>query len=84
MNKIDLPKVYTAKEAAEILRVSRETVQRYLYTGQLKGAKVGKCWRITEAALNDLLERGTEPNYLRKLPHPGSPVGKKRKQTQEE
>lgn len=84
MNKIDLPKVYTAKEAAEILRVSRETVQRYLYTGQLKGAKVGKCWRITEAALNDLLERGTEPNYLRKLPHPGSPIGKKRKQTPEE
>ena len=84
MNKIELPKVYTAKEAAEILRVSRETVQRYLYTGQLKGAKVGKCWRITEAALNDLLERGTEPNYLRKLPHPGSPIGKKRKQTTEE
>jgi excisionase family DNA binding protein len=84
VNKIDLPKVYTAKEAAEILRVSRETVQRYLYTGQLKGAKVGKCWRITEAALNDLLERGTEPNYLRKLPHPGSPIGKKRKQTPEE
>lgn len=84
MNKIDLPKVYTAKEAAEILRVSRETVQRYLYTGQLKGAKVGKCWRITEAALNDLLERGTEPNYLRKLPHPGSPIGKKRTQTPEE
>lgn len=84
MNKIELPKVYTAKEAAEILRVSRETVQRYLYTGQLKGAKVGKCWRITEAALNDLLERGTEPNYLRKLPHPGSPIGKKRKQTPEE
>lgn len=83
MNKIELPKVYTAKEAAEILRVSRETVQRYLYTGQLKGAKVGKCWRITEAALNDLLERGTEPNYLRKLPHPGSPIGKKRKQTPE-
>ena len=84
MNKIELPKVYTAKEAAEILRVSRETVQRYLYTGQLKGAKVGKCWRITEAALNDLLERGTEPNYLRKLPHPGSPIGKKRKQKPEE
>jgi excisionase family DNA binding protein len=84
VNKIELPKVYTAKEAAEILRVSRETVQRYLYTGQLKGAKVGKCWRITEAALNDLLERGTEPNYLRKLPHPGSPIGKKRKQTPEE
>ena len=84
MNKIELPKVYTANEAAEILRVSRETVQRYLYTGQLKGAKVGKCWRITEAALNDLLERGTEPNYLRKLPHPGSPIGKKRKQTPEE
>lgn len=84
MNKIELPKVYTAKEAAEILRVSRETVQRYLYTGQLKGAKVGKCWRITEAALNDLLERGTEPNYLSKLPHPGSPIGKKRKQTPEE
>ena len=38
----------------------------------------------TEAALNDLLERGTEPDYLRKLPHPGSPVGKKRPRTTEE
>ena len=76
--EIDILKVYTVNEAANALRVSRGTVLRYLYTGQLKGAKVGKYWRITEKAISDLLEHGTEPDYLKKLPHPGSPVGKKR------
>ena len=74
---IDVPKVYTVDEAAKALRVSRNTVLRYLYAEQLKGAKIGKSWRISEQALLEFLETGTEPNYMSKLPHPGDPIKRK-------
>jgi excisionase family DNA binding protein len=45
----------TFKEAEEYLRVSRATVYRLLWSGQLVGHKVGKGWRFFKADLRKLV-----------------------------
>lgn len=60
-------KVYTTEEALEVLKVTQRTLYRYIKAGQLKAIKLGREYRITEDALKDFLERGTEDNYLKKL-----------------
>lgn len=60
-------KVYTTEEALEVLKVTQRTLYRYIKAGQLKAIKLGREYRITEEALKDFLERGTEDNYLEKL-----------------
>lgn len=45
----------TFKEAEEYLRVSRATVYRLLWSGQLAGHKVGKGWRFFKADLRKLV-----------------------------
>jgi len=41
-------KFYTKKEAAEVLGVNPRTIERYLLSGKLKGARFGKAWKISE------------------------------------
>lgn len=60
-------KVYTTEEALEVLKVTQRTLYRYIKAGQIKAIKLGREYRITEEALKDFLERGTEDNYLEKL-----------------
>jgi excisionase family DNA binding protein len=50
--KID--KLLTIEEAAEILRVSTRSVNRYIKSGKLKASKIGH-WRITQKDLDDFL-----------------------------
>lgn len=60
-------KVYTVEEALEILKVTRRTLYRYIKAGQIKAVRLGREYRITEEALRDFLEHGTEDHYLDKL-----------------
>jgi DNA binding domain protein, excisionase family len=60
-------KVYTTEDALEILKVSQRTLYRYIKAGQIKAIKLGREYRITEEALREFLERGTDINYLDKL-----------------
>ena len=60
-------KVYTTDEALEVLKVTRRTLYRYIKAGQIKAIRLGREYRITEDALKDFLERGTDSNYLEKL-----------------
>jgi excisionase family DNA binding protein len=49
---MSLPKLYTANEAAEYLRISARTVRDYCKSGRIHGAKVtGKHWLIPEESL---------------------------------
>lgn len=57
-------KVYTVKKIKEILHVSQRTIYNYITQGQLKAVKLGREWRVTEDALKDFLNRGTDRNYL--------------------
>jgi len=38
----------TVQEAAKILKIHPRTVTKFLTTGQLRGAKIGRIWRLTE------------------------------------
>jgi excisionase family DNA binding protein len=60
-------KVYTAKETMDLLKVTKRTLYNYIKAGQIKAIKCGREWRITEEALKEFLEHGTEPDYLEKL-----------------
>jgi excisionase family DNA binding protein len=55
----------TFKEAMEFLRVSRSTIYRLMWSGQLRGHKVGSTWRFYEkdllaAVANPLDARGAQ------------------------
>jgi excisionase family DNA binding protein len=41
-------KFYTKKETAEVLGVCTKTVERYLLAGKLKGARLGKAWKVSD------------------------------------
>ena len=60
-------RVYTTEEALEVLKVTTRTLYRYIKAGQIKAVRLGREYRITEDALRDFLEHGTEENYLDKL-----------------
>ena len=58
-------KVYDVDEVATILGIGKRTVYNYIKAKQIKAVKVGNYWRITETALNDFLERGTDESYTK-------------------
>ena len=53
------------EEIAELLRVSRTTIFKLLWTKRLNGYQVGKQWRITEQDVKDYLDKNSnqEPIY---------------------
>lgn len=60
-------KLYTSKEVCAMLKISRRTFCNYMESGQLKGFKLGRGWRISAESLQDFLEHGTEKHYYLKL-----------------
>lgn len=49
--------VYTVEECADILKVTKRTIYKYVKDGSLRASKVGRDWRITDTALRAFLER---------------------------
>jgi excisionase family DNA binding protein len=64
-------RLITPKDAADRLAVSPSTVLLWLQTGQLKGVKAGKLWRIRERAIDEFLK---EPDPPRKAAPVDEPV----------
>ena len=58
-------KVYTLEELTSILKVTRRSIYNYVKAGQLKAVKIGREWRVTQKALDDFLEHGTEDGYYK-------------------
>lgn len=52
-----MEKLYTLPEIAEILKVSRKSVYRYIQSGKLKASKGTGQWRIHRADLDALQTR---------------------------
>ena len=50
--------VYSVKEAAAILKTSRQQVRKMILSEELPAVKVGREWRITSDALQEFLEQG--------------------------
>ena len=53
-------RVYTLDEIADIIGVGKRTIYNYIKTKQIKAVKIGRAWRITDKALEEFLEQGTE------------------------
>jgi excisionase family DNA binding protein len=51
-----MEKLLTLEEAAEIMKVSHNTMRAWLMAGKIKGAKVGKLWRIKPSDLEAFLQ----------------------------
>ncbi len=47
--------VLTLEEVAELLRVHTQTAKKLLETGELRGRKVGRQWRVTRAEVERYL-----------------------------
>lgn len=60
-------KIYTTNELQDILQVKKRTLYNYIKANQIKAIKLGREWRVTEEALQEFLEKGTEKDYLKKL-----------------
>lgn len=52
--------VYSLSEVIEILGVTRRTLYNWIKDGKIKAIKAGQQWRITQEALEDFLQTGTE------------------------
>ena len=50
--------IYTAKEAAEVLKISYRKVLDLIKKGELEAKKVGKAYRITDNQIRNYLEGG--------------------------
>jgi excisionase family DNA binding protein len=59
---IDKDDVLTVEEAAEILKVTIDTVRRLLKKGRLPGTKIGREWRLSRKALTELIRQQGAPN----------------------
>jgi len=55
------------EEAAQVLRVSRPVILRLLNSGQLRGRKVGRAWRILRSEIDAFLQT-SEPKPKKKKP----------------
>lgn len=49
-------KYLTVQEAAEILNIHPRTVTNFLASGQLRGAKLGRIWRLDEKDVRGFFE----------------------------
>lgn len=56
-----MPDFLTVKEFAEAVGVSILTVKRWLYSGQIKGKKFGRFWRIDKSELAKVLPEKDNP-----------------------
>ena len=52
--------IYTPDQAAAKLQLTPATVRAYLRQGTINGVRAGRLWRITETALKNFMEKGTE------------------------
>jgi excisionase family DNA binding protein len=55
MNRDAENAVMTTVEACHYLRISRPTYLKYLYGGRIRGAKVGKGWKVLKSELDRFL-----------------------------
>jgi excisionase family DNA binding protein len=48
------PRILTAQEAADYLRVTRATIRRWCQEGKLPAFRIGREWRINKAELDKI------------------------------
>lgn len=54
----EAPRFLTVAEVAELIRVSKMTVYRMVHSGDIPAVRVGRSFRVPQAAVEELLDRG--------------------------
>lgn len=52
-------KVYTLKQVADLLQVSKQTIYNYITAGKLQATKTGKEYRVTNEQLEAFINANT-------------------------
>lgn len=52
------PRFMTVSEVADLMRVSKMTVYRLIHSGEMPAIRVGKSFRVPEAAVGQLINSG--------------------------
>ena len=55
----NLPKLFTVKEAAKHLGLTRRTIYTYIQKKTLPAVKIGKEWRVKKTELEAFISRGS-------------------------
>lgn len=53
--------LYTVEEVMELTGLAKQTVYKYLRAGDLKGVKMGRVWRVSDASLKKFSRVGVKP-----------------------
>lgn len=59
-----MEQIFSVEEAAKVLQIAPNTMRRYVRTGKVRAAKLGKAYRITESDLMTFLDSQTKDNYI--------------------
>lgn len=51
----NIPDILTTNECRELLKIGKNTMLRYLHTGEIDGFKLGGRWRIYKYSVIDFL-----------------------------
>lgn len=55
---MNMEKLYTPDEVADVLKIKSSTVKQWLRAGTLSGIKVSRSWRVKESDLKRFIEKG--------------------------
>ncbi len=58
MDQQSAPRFMTVAEVADLMRVSKMTVYRLIQRGEIPAIRVGKSFRVPEAAVRQLIDAG--------------------------
>ncbi len=64
VNAINDFKLYTIEEVSGILKVTPRTIYNFIKHNNLKAVKIGKYWRVTDAALQEFINQGTKKHSI--------------------
>lgn len=53
----DIPDILTAKECQQLLKIGKNSMLRYLKTGEIEGFKIGSRWRIYKFSVIEFLRK---------------------------
>ena len=61
---VPLNELLSIKDVSRVLKVSQVTIRRMLARGELKGAKIGRLWRIPQTEIDRLsrIKNGASEN----------------------
>ena len=75
MEQQSAPRFMTVTEVADIMRVSKMTVYRLIHSGEMPAIRVGKSFRVPEAAVAQMIQAGMAITLVTRLASLAGSIG---------